>query len=292
MGLRTSITERQRRLGAELRKLRERSGMVTKEAGEVIGMGSAHLSHIEAGRTSIVTSRLRALCEAYGCTDEPYVEALVDMAEDSGKGWWTEHRKLVSPIALDLAELEAGAKRASSYETLFIPGLLQTEGYMRAILGSAQRPDIEPAVRFRLERQHLLIGDDALPLHAVVHEAALRIAVGGPDVMREQLMRLIEAARLPNVTLQILPFDVGAVRSFSTSFSLLHGQAPGLETVVADTPAERTVFLGGDTVVESYADTFVRLAAAALAPIDPGAVPESHLVKDSLGLIQHVAYAL
>ncbi|MFC5034363.1 helix-turn-helix domain-containing protein, partial [Streptomyces fildesensis] len=114
MGLRTSITERQRRLGAELRKLRERSGMVTKEAGEVIGMGSAHLSHIEAGRTSIVTSRLRALCEAYGCTDEPYVEALVDMAEDSGKGWWTEHRKLVSPIALDLAELEAGANTATA----------------------------------------------------------------------------------------------------------------------------------------------------------------------------------
>ncbi|MCZ4125489.1 helix-turn-helix domain-containing protein [Streptomyces sp. H39-S7] len=292
MGLRTSITERQRRLGAELRKLRERSGMVTKEAGEVIGMGSAHLSHIEAGRTSILTARLRALCEAYGCTDEPYVEALVRMAEDSGKGWWTEHRKSVSPIALDLAELEAGATRACSYETLFIPGLLQTESYMRAIFGSAQDPDPETAVRFRLTRQKVLGGEPALPLHAVIHEAALRITVGGPEVMREQLMHLIEAARLPNMTIQVLPFEAGALKNISASFLLLSGQAGGLETVVADDPAQWTVFLGDEGAVEGYSKAFQRLAGSALPQVDPEAVPERHLMRDSLGLIQHIAYAL
>ncbi|MFK4269749.1 Scr1 family TA system antitoxin-like transcriptional regulator, partial [Streptomyces milbemycinicus] len=182
MALRTLITERQRRLGAELKKLRLQAGLSIGEGGKLIGMGAPHLSHIEAGRTAIPTDRLRELVDAYGCKNEPYVDELVSMAESDGKGWWSAYRRSFPQSALDLAELESRATTMQSYETLLIPGLLQTDSYMRALFQStrpdAARDEIDSLVRFRKARQDILSTEPTTTFHAVIHEAALRMEVG------------------------------------------------------------------------------------------------------------------
>jgi transcriptional regulator with XRE-family HTH domain len=293
LALRLNITERQRRLGIELRKLREAAGLNLAEGAALIGMGRPQLNHVEAGRTAIPAERLRELTERYGGTSAPYVDELARMAESSGKGWWSEYRKLMPPRALDLAELEDRAVEIASYETLLIPGLLQTEQYMRALFASA-RPDaaateIDMLVRFRLARQRILGGERPPRLHAVIHEAALHMVVGGPEVMRGQLAHLIRAAVGGNVTIQILPFDRAHQSWVSAPFLVLSPGVPGLETVFLEHPAA-AVSLHEAEDVAHYRATTAALARDALAAIVPSASPDRHEERDSWGLIQHVLY--
>ncbi|MFI0982267.1 helix-turn-helix domain-containing protein [Streptomyces sp. NPDC021093] len=293
MALRTNITERQRRLGAELRKLREHAALTVNEASRSIGMGAAHLSHIEAARTAIPTDRLTALLRTYGVSSEPYIAALVGMAESNGRGWWSDYRKSMGKSALDLAELESRATRIRSHETLLVPGLLQTEAYMRALFRSA-RPgatpeEIEASVRFRLDRQRVLADSSETSFHAIVHEAALRIAVGGSHVMRGQLTRLIEAAERPGTTIQILPFEAGSRAWFGTPFLILRPGVEELETVILEHPAE-PLRLGDNESIARYDSTFDGLAKSALPEVTPDRAPSRHEARDSWGLIQHVLY--
>lgn len=293
MALRTNPTERQRRLGVELRKLREQAGLTLNEAGALIDMGRVHLTHVEGGRTAIATDRLRKLCESYGCTSSTYVEALVTLSEDKGKGWWSGYRKSFPQSALDLAELESRATVIQSYETLLIPGLLQTEAYMRALFRST-RPDASPdeidsLVQFRKARQVILDADSSTSFHAVIHEAALRMEVGSPHIMRGQLTHLIRASMLPGVTVQVLPFDVGVRAWYSTPFLVLGIGIPGLETVVADHPSAR-LRLGDAESIEHYGATFRELSEGALPPVVADESPLLHEKRDSWGLIQHILY--
>ncbi|MGW0825499.1 helix-turn-helix domain-containing protein [Streptomyces sp. NPDC002845] len=295
MALRTSTTERQRRLGAELRKLRERAGYSVTEGGDFIGMGRTHLGHVEAGRTAIPTDKLRALCQAYGCTRDPYIEALVAISEDSGKGWWIAYRRTLSQPVLDLAEFEAASDALFSYESLFIPGILQTSEYTRSIFQSSQieRPesDPEPAIRFREERQRLL--DQAQPpaLHAVIHEAALHVRFGGVAVMRRQLLHLIGMSEQPHITIQVLPFTAEGLSAFSTPFLLMESHGSALETVLVDNPAA-PLYLYEDDAVATYRTRFDRLRAASLPPLDTAASASARETRDSLSLLQHLLYNL
>ncbi|GLV79299.1 helix-turn-helix domain-containing protein [Streptomyces hygroscopicus] len=293
MALRTLITERQRRLGAELKKLRLQAGLSIGEGGKLIGMGAPHLSHIEAGRTAIPTDRLRELVDAYGCKNEPYVDELVSMAESDGKGWWSAYRRSFPQSALDLAELESRATTMQSYETLLIPGLLQTDSYMRALFQStrpdAARDEIDSLVRFRKARQDILSTEPTTTFHAVIHEAALRMEVGGSHVMRGQLTHLIRASTLPGVTIQVLPFEMGVRGWFSTPFLLLSTGVPGLETVVADHPSAR-MRLGDAESITHYGATFKELSEGALPPVVANESPVLHEKRDSWGLIQHILY--
>ncbi|MEV2252064.1 helix-turn-helix transcriptional regulator [Streptomyces sp. NPDC050147] len=295
MALRTSTTERQRRLGAELRKLREQAGLSVTEGGDSIGMGRAHLGHVEAGRTAIPSDKLRMLCRAYRCTRAPLVEALVAMGEDKGKGWWTQYRHVVGQTALDLAELEAAADALLSYESLFIPGVLQTPEYTRSIFRSSQdersAEDLEGAVRFRGERQQILIRERPSALHAVIHEAALHVRFGGAAVMRKQLLHLIRMAEPPHITIQVLPFTAEGLSAFSTPFLMVESHGSALETVLVETPAT-SLYVHESDAVAKYRSRFARLAAAALPPIDPAVSASAHESRDSLSLIQHLLYIL
>ncbi|WP_432252835.1 helix-turn-helix domain-containing protein [Streptomyces sp. HNM1019] len=295
MALRTLITERQRRLGAELKKLRLQAELSIADGGKRIGMGAPHLSHIEAGRTAIPTDRLRELVDAYGCNNEPYIDALVSLADSSGKGWWSAYRKSFPQATLDLAELESRATTVQTYETLLIPGLLQTESYMRALFRSglpdATPEEIEQLVRFRRARQAILRPDRPVNFQAVVHEAALRMEVGGPHVMREQLVQLIRVSMNPHVTIQVLPFKVGARFWHSTPFLVLGVGVAGLETVVADHPSAN-LRLGDPESVARYESTFRDLSQSALPPVVADATPELHEQRDSWGLLQHILYTL
>jgi transcriptional regulator with XRE-family HTH domain len=293
VALRINISERQQRVGAELRKLRQQAGLSVNEGSRLISMGGPHLSHIEAGRTGIPPQRLRELVKSYGCSNEEYVDALVALSESKGKGWWTEYRKTLPQRALDLAELESLACAIQSYETLLIPGLLQTEAYMRTLFLSS-RPGASPAeidtlVRFRLARQQVLADHSPTTLHAVIHEAALRITVGGANVMRGQLTHLLQAAQRPGTTIQILPFDAGARPWFGTPLFVLNSQVKGLETVILEHPAE-PLRLGDAEAVARYKSTFDSLSRNALSPVTADSSPGSHAQRDSWGLLHHVLY--
>ncbi|GHJ40059.1 helix-turn-helix transcriptional regulator [Streptomyces sp. TS71-3] len=293
MGLRSTISERQRRLGFELKHLREQAGLSAAEASERIGMGRAQLSQIETAKTTILTERLRALCELYGCTDKSYVDALVALSEASGKGWWSAYKRSMVTDALSLAELEADALEVRMHQSLFIPGLFQTAGYARAIFNSPGLgfDNFEAPLRFRMERQRILTDENAPLVRAVIHEAALRIRFGGAQVVREQLLRLVELSKLPNVTIQVYPFSAQAYAAISGNF--LH-IIPGNErlSTVALEQAIGYQYLSETFHLERYSAMFDLLTENALAPINASSAPEAHSAKDSLALIQHLLYTL
>ncbi|RNG24556.1 helix-turn-helix domain-containing protein [Streptomyces botrytidirepellens] len=294
MALRTSPTERQRRLGAELRRLREQAGLTLNEAGALIDMGRVHLTHIEGGRTAIATDRLRRLCESYGCTSSPLTEALVSLSEDKGKGWWSAYKKDMPAAALDLAELESRATSLRSYESLFIPGLFQSEDYTRAMFRVSDvvtNPvDIDRAVEFRMRRQAALTAEDPPAVHAVIHEAALHMRFGGSAVTRKQLLRLVELAELPHVTIQVLPFTADGVAAVNTPFCLVASHGGVLETLQMDHVGQSTLRHDPDSIAQ-YRRHFDRLGSVALPPVDGSPSAISHDVRDSLGLIQHILYS-
>ncbi|MEN8651029.1 DUF5753 domain-containing protein [Streptomyces sp. 21So2-11] len=215
------------------------------------------------------------------------------MSESTGKGWWTSYRGRVTKWALNLAEMEAGAASLHSYEPLVIPGLFQTEDYVRTIFDAVQpvHATIEDAIRFRLDRQKILTGEDAPSVHAVIHEAALRMHFGGPDVMRAQVLHLIELAKLPNVEIQIFPFRARTYAGVSTPFLHVAPPVPELSTVVLEHPAE-PIYRESEAHLTQYRTLFDRLKGSALPPIDPSAAPETHAAKDSLALVQHLLYDL
>ncbi|KUM80185.1 helix-turn-helix domain-containing protein [Streptomyces curacoi] len=293
MGLRTTISERQRRLGFELKQLREQAGLTTTEAADRIGMTRGQLGHIEAGRTSVLTERLLDLCRIYGCSEDPYIQALVAMSEASGKGWWRTYRKHLGPDPLNLAELESEAVAIRTHEPLFIPGLFQTEDYTRSIFTSPDLgfTNIEEGLRFRMERQHILTRDNPPSVHAIIHESALHMRFGSAKVVREQLLHLIELARLPNVTIQIYPFTAQAHAALTGNFAHVIPAEPRLGTVVVE-QLLGSHYLVQQHELDEYRSLFDRIAENALAPIDVSLAPEAHSVKDSLALIQHVLYTL
>lgn len=284
---------RQRRLGAELRKLRTRAGVSGEQAAVLLDADRARISNIEAGRIDVSRNRLYKLLREYGCPDGPYFDGIMAMAQESGRGWWDDFRDVVAQEAVDLAELEFRSPGLRWHECLFIPGLLQTEDYARAVISESE-PDarrLERFVGFRLARQRVLTGEAPIAFRTVIHEAALHVRVGGPATMRRQLLRLIEAARLPNVTVQVFPFEAGAYSAFSRSFGIFDGATPELNTVHLERPLDSVMVWAGDQLDE-YDRMYERLASLALAPVDPEAPPEAHGERDSLGLIQHVMYSL
>jgi transcriptional regulator with XRE-family HTH domain len=293
LGLRTTISERQRRLGQELKRLREQADLTAGEAAQQIGMGRGQLSHIETGRTTILTPRLRDLCRTYGAEDETYVDALVAMSESTGKGWWSAYKNRIGPGALDLAELESTGTNLHSHQSLFIPGLLQTEDYTRAIVSTATPTygTVEDAVAFRMRRQQILTGDHPATLHAVIHEAALHMRFGGPRVMRAQLLHLVAMAQLPHVTIQIFPFDADAYAAYTGTFLHITPVVRQLGTVILEHPV-MSLHLTESGQLAEYKAFFDTLTKHSLAPIDPHAAAATHQDKDSLALIQHLLYTL
>ncbi len=289
MGLRTDPTERQRRFGEELRRLRIAAGMSAPEAGARIGIKGPAVSHTEAGRLGLNPERLNTWLDACDCTDPALRSALVAMSQSSGKGWWTAYRDLVHPSALDLAEHEAGAVSLDSYETLLIPGLLQIPEYAGVILETAA--ETEERLRFRIERQAILHGETPPRLHAVIHEAALHMRYGGVAVMEKQLLHLLRMSELPHVTIQIFPFSRTEYASTDTTFMMLGARHPRLDTVLMEHPAG-SAYLGEPEAVDKYRHTFAELTRLALPRVETSRAARPHTGRDSWGLIQHVLYTL
>jgi hypothetical protein len=224
-------------VGVRLRRLRTEAGISREAAGEAIRASEWKIHRLENGQVGFKERDIVDLLRLYGVSDPGEIAAVVGMALDANQqGWWHDYGDVLPQWFRAYVDLEQAASLIREYEGQFVPGLLQTDEYARAVMGGAldERPeDIERRVQLRVARQALLTNPDAPRLWAVVDEAALRRPIGGsPDVMRIQLERLIDATKLPNVTLQVLPFDAGAHPAMVGAFSMLRFAEVDLPDVV------------------------------------------------------------
>jgi len=267
----TGPTVRRRRLGTELRRLRDSAGYKLEEVAGMLGVAPSTLSRIETGKAPTKSAYLSQLLELYRVTDAGQRHLLVDMArEGHRKGWWAAYDDVL-PSGLGVyVGLEAEASGLRSYEIGVVHGLLQTTDYARAVLrASAPRhtaDQIERLVDLRMERQRRLDDDPPLDLWVIHDEAVIRRTVGGPAVMRHQLAHLLVAAGLPGVTLQVLPFDTGAHAGHDGPFSIVefHDRADSEVVYVESTAGP--IYLEKDRDIRASAEVFDRLRAAALRP--------------------------
>jgi transcriptional regulator with XRE-family HTH domain len=259
-------------LGAQLRRLRDEAKVTTERAAAVIEVSPSTLRRIESGRVGIKGPALTALLNEYGVDDTAQRETLLSMArEGKQRGWWAKYSDLPQ-VYRQYIGLESAADQMENFETIVVPGLLQTEAYARAMtVEDAFKPTpdaIEQRVAVRLERQKL-ITEGQLKLVAVMDEAVLHRQIGGPVVMHEQLDTMLAAAKLHNVTLQVIPFREGAYASMLSSFAILKfPDNPGvvyIEGLTGDLYAE-----GED--VQRCTTVFNDLRSSALSPSESTAM--------------------
>jgi transcriptional regulator with XRE-family HTH domain len=245
-------------LGAQLRRLRTEAGISREQAGEAIRASAWKLHRLENGQVSFKERDITDLVALYGVTDPVEIATYLTMAREANlPGWWTPYSDLLPQWFRAYVDLEAVAAQLRTYVGQLVPGLLQTEDYMRALMRSTlrdRRPEeIERRVTLRLTRQRLLTRDDGPQLWAVVDEAALRRPVGGTKVLRGQIERLIEATTLPRVSLQVLPFSAGAHAAMVGAFSILRFADQELPDVVYLEHVTNATYLDKPEDVEAYA---------------------------------------
>ncbi|MEW2390298.1 helix-turn-helix transcriptional regulator [Streptomyces venezuelae] len=266
---RTAPSERQKRLGSELRKMRMAAEMSADHAAGLLGLDRAKISNIETGVRTINAERLRTLACNCDCSDAAYIDALVDMARPNGRGWWERYRGALSPGLLDIAELESYATRMRTAHTMHIPGLLQTTQHalelFRAVL--PRLPEHECALRlaYRVERQKVLAGEEPPEYVALIHEAALRMQFGGPKVARAQLDHLVSASELAHVRLLVIPFSAGTFPGAGQTVNYLEGPVPALDTVQVDS-SHGPEFLSGEHQLSKYRSHLDWMERIALPP--------------------------
>jgi transcriptional regulator with XRE-family HTH domain len=267
---RPTPTLRLRRLAAELRRLRSEAGLTREEVAERTRINEATLYRIEVARARPQTRTLLALLELYGVSEE-FRDELVALSRQSGEQSWLQSfpTELPEPYPTYIS-FEGEAKSLLNYECLFVPGLLQTEGYARAALqrgnANATKDEIDRLLEARMGRQAVLTRDPPLRLWAIVDEAALHRPVGGREVMRAQLDRLAESTDLAHVTLQALPYDVGGHPGMAGSFVILRFGEPTTSDVVYIESQAGDLFLESETDLGRFNAIFEHLRALALPP--------------------------
>lgn len=263
-------TVRLRRLAAALRRLRANSGLTREEVEQQTGVNPGTLYRLESARSRPQKRTLIALLNLYGVSEAGRAE-LLDLSKNADSQGW------LRPYQADLPEeyaayinFENEARSVRNYESLYIPGLLQTEDYARAAshgsAPTATTEEVENRVRARMERQERLTGEPPLDVWAIADEAAIRRQVGGPKVMHRQLAHLVDATRQPNVTLQVIPYDVGAHPGMPGSFIYMEfAESVDPDLVYVDTLAG-DLFLESDDDLRLYGSMFDHLRAIALSP--------------------------
>jgi transcriptional regulator with XRE-family HTH domain len=258
-------------LGAQLRRLREANGITREQAGYVIRGSESKISRMELGRVGFKERDVIDLLTLYGVADERQrTEMLVLTRDANTPGWWHRYSDLLPSWFQSYLGLEAAASLIRTYEVQFVPGLLQTDEYARAVIllghAGADPMEIERRVRLRVARQQLLARADPPQLWAVVDEAALRRPIGGPAVMRRQLEALIDATRQPRFRLQVIPFNVGGHAAAGGSFTILRFADPDLPDVVYLEQLTSALYLDKPEDVDQYAAAVGRLYIDAAPP--------------------------
>jgi transcriptional regulator with XRE-family HTH domain len=261
-------TGRRRRLGAELRRLREEAGLTIDRVAEALECSQSKVSRIETGQVSATPRDVRDMLELYRVDDDRR-EALVRVAREARqRGWWQKFVDVPDGVPAYVG-LETAATSIDIYMSLIVPALLQTADYAKAVIG-AVRPDLPPAeldrrVELRLRRQALLDQERPPALRVLLDDTVVWRPVGGPEVMATQRRRLLEDAQRPSVTLQILPLEAGAHAGIDGPFTLFGFPAPERDVVALDSAAD-ALYLESPEDLRRYRRVFERLLPAALTP--------------------------
>ena len=260
-------------LGAQLRRLREAEGISPERAGYEIRASRSKISRMETGRVGFKVRDVEDLLTVYGVTDGQQRSAVIALARlSSAPNWWAKYGDVLPAWFETYLGLESAAQTIRSFEVQFVPGLFQTEDYARAVtrLGhhSAPADEIERRVALRVKRQDLLTRPGPPRVWAVIDEAVLRRPYGGATVMRAQLRRLAEAADLPHVTLQAVPFTRGGHAGASGAFSILRFQERDLPDVVYIEQLTSALYLDQRPDVEHYLEVVDQLSGQALTPAE------------------------
>ncbi|MGW7051413.1 helix-turn-helix domain-containing protein [Streptomyces sp. NPDC054887] len=255
-------------LGKRLLDLRERAGLSREEAARVLRVTPATIRRMETAEVALKIPYVQLLLQAYGHRPED-IDAFVELAEEANRpGWWQRFHGVLPDWFSMYVSLEGAASLIRAYEPQFVPGLLQTESYARAILrggavGGAGADAVERHVALRMERQSLLTRPDAPRLWVVMDETVLRRPVGSPDVRGEQIDRLLEAAERPNITLQIAEFATGHHPGTYGPFVLFRFAMPELPDMVYSEYLTGAVYLDSRPEVAAHLEVMDRMAAQA-----------------------------
>ncbi|MFF3330495.1 helix-turn-helix domain-containing protein [Streptomyces sp. NPDC002888] len=260
-------TVRRRRLGQELRRLRELKGMTAEEVAERLLVSQSKISRLENGRRSISQRDVRDLCGVYEVEDHRIIDSLMQMAKDSRQqGWWHTFGDIPYSVYIGL-ETDAASLRVFAPQV--VPGLLQTRAYAEAVITGAlpetATSEIEKRVQVRMRRQERVsAAENPLRLWAVLDEAALRRVVGNRQLMREQLEHLAEVSQLPHVTVQVLPFDVGAHPGLNGQYAILEFPDAADSSVVYIEGVTSDLYLEKAPDVQNYSVMYEHLRAQAM----------------------------
>jgi transcriptional regulator with XRE-family HTH domain len=261
---------RLRRLAAQLRELRAQCGMTQEEVSERTGIDRSTLYRLESAQQRPQRSTLIQLLDLYRAEDPRRGELLALLREAGQRGWLQQYRSELPDVYSDYIGFEDEARSISSYQSLLIPGLLQTEDYARALIHGtwphAPGDEIEKRVTARVARQALLDREEPPRLWAIMDEAAVRRQVGGREAMRAQFERLRQAAARPNVTIQVIPFDAGSHPGMDGAFVVLEFPDPADQSIVYTETAAGGLFLEEEADIRRYILIFDHLRAAALRP--------------------------
>jgi transcriptional regulator with XRE-family HTH domain len=262
-------TVRSRRLALELRHFREESGLTGERVAEEMGWSGAKVYRIEGDKVRILPRDVQRLLRLYGITG-PHHDAVLELARQARiKDWWHQYSGTIPEWFQFYVGLEAAASAMHGYDAELVPGLLQTEGYIRAIMSMAadrETAEVEGQITVRMERQKRLTGSEPLELWAVLNEAVIRRVVGGPAVMREQLRHLVDMSALANVTVQVLTYDAGAHPAMHGSFTVIEFPVPVDPDVVYLEAKTSALYLEKTEDVRRYSLMFDYLRAQALSP--------------------------
>jgi len=258
-------------LGAQLRRLREAKRISLEEAGNVIRASHSKVSRLETGRVGFKDRDIADLLTFYGVTDEADRQAMRDLAaRANAQGWWHDYSDVLPTWFEAYVGLEEAATQIRAYEVQFIPGLLQTGEYARAVtlLGYPNAParEVDRRVGLRLARQVVFTRPAPPNIWVVLDEAVLRRPIGGPEIMRAQIRHLIEMAQRPNVTVQIIPFQAGGHAAAGGPFSILRFAEYDLPDVVYLEQLTSSLYLDKQEIVDSYLMVMDRLAVGAVTP--------------------------
>jgi transcriptional regulator with XRE-family HTH domain len=264
-----SPTVRRRRLGQELRQLREAAGLTIEEVAQRLEVSPAKISRIETGRVSVRPRDVSDLLDQYKIHGRPRDDLLTLSREARQQGWWHSYSDVLSEGTDIWVGLETEAEAIRLYEVQFVSGLLQSPEYARAMLRAhyrSERPEqIERRVELRMARQELVIEQNNTPIWAVLDEAVLQRHIGPTEVMHSQYWRLLKLSEEPNITIQVLPLTAGVYSGVPTGFSIMRLPRPDPEVVVIE-------YRGGTLYIEQledvamHADVFDRIRATAKGP--------------------------
>ncbi|GAA2269467.1 helix-turn-helix transcriptional regulator [Nonomuraea roseoviolacea subsp. roseoviolacea] len=264
-------------LGSQLRRLREAKGVTREEAGHLIRGSESKISRMELGRVGFKERDVADLLTLYGVTDAEARAAVIDLVTKANEpGWWHRFNDVLPTWFQAYVGLEEAAERIRTYEVQFVPGLLQTKEYARAVVTAGAAgvgPDeIARRVDLRLERQRILDRPGGPIFWAVIDEAALRRPIGGAEVMRAQLEHLADLMRQPNITIQIMPFSFGGHSAEGGAFSILRFPDRELPDVVYVEQLASALYLDKREDVDRYTEVMERLCAVSTTPDETAAL--------------------